>query len=359
METAMPRARKAPKASPGNPKPAAAIAFALGGLGGNNAHGAGVLQAALDRHVEPAIISCTSGQIYWTYLYLIARDQGGQSVDAAFRAFVAGIENFRSRDLDLMKLAAFGMPGIMRPAFPEIFIDAMENLRNSVDHLLTPSGHTFIAKEILGQIPLRVLAPDFAPGLFGDMAALFNRSPTGIVFNSFDPVEGEEVVHMNPAALRLMGRQPGTPSSHRARTRYADIKPDDVRDGLWLYQYGFADNTRLDGCYYRQIILSEVTCARRVYVARPVNYRWLGKLPTNWMECEDMKTKVGFNGSYEGERDKLMLINKLLGDGLLNANYHKVELQEIEIEVERGYFDYIFEDMDVFATARERAAAAF
>ena len=46
------------------------IGFALGGLAGNNAHGAGFLQAALDTRVTPEMISCTSGQLLWVWYYL-------------------------------------------------------------------------------------------------------------------------------------------------------------------------------------------------------------------------------------------------------------------------------------------------
>ncbi len=49
------------------------IAFALGGLAGHNAHGAGFLHAALTRGIDPDVISCTSGQIYWVYQYLFCR----------------------------------------------------------------------------------------------------------------------------------------------------------------------------------------------------------------------------------------------------------------------------------------------
>ena len=47
----------------------------LGGLAGNNAYGAGVLQAALDKPLKPDMISCTSGQIHWVHRYLKARTQ--------------------------------------------------------------------------------------------------------------------------------------------------------------------------------------------------------------------------------------------------------------------------------------------
>ena len=49
------------------------IAFALGGLGGFNAHGVGFLKAALDKGIEPQLISCSSGQIYWTWRYLMQK----------------------------------------------------------------------------------------------------------------------------------------------------------------------------------------------------------------------------------------------------------------------------------------------
>ena len=51
-----------------NSKPV--VAMALGGLGGFNAHDAGVLAAAHECGLEPDIITCTSGAIFWTHLFL-------------------------------------------------------------------------------------------------------------------------------------------------------------------------------------------------------------------------------------------------------------------------------------------------
>lgn len=56
------------------------VGFALGGLAGNNAHGAGFLAAVLRRKVEPVAISCTSGQIHWVYEYLRARQSGAPEI---------------------------------------------------------------------------------------------------------------------------------------------------------------------------------------------------------------------------------------------------------------------------------------
>ena len=51
------------------------IAFALGGLAGANAHGMGFLSAARKLGVEPDIVSCTSGMIYWYWRWLEGDDR--------------------------------------------------------------------------------------------------------------------------------------------------------------------------------------------------------------------------------------------------------------------------------------------
>ena len=115
----------------------------------------------------------------------------------------------------------------------------------------------------------------------------------------------------------------------------------------------------VDGAYFREIILNELTPVDRIYVARPINYKWLGPLPTNYADLEDFKTKLNFNGTYDGERHQIHLINKLFRDGALKraepdadtqipgdfsgrneagtAGYHPIDLIEVEIEIQRGY----------------------
>jgi hypothetical protein len=48
-------------------------AFALAGLGGFNAHGAGFLQAALDNRYKPDLVTVTSGQILVLANYLAGK----------------------------------------------------------------------------------------------------------------------------------------------------------------------------------------------------------------------------------------------------------------------------------------------
>ena len=223
----------------------------------------------------------------------------------------------------------------------------------------------FLTRELMSEWPVRVLIPQFSDKFFADISDVLNECDIGIAFNSHDPNEGMEIVHLNPKAKELLNKEPGDKSAYRSRTLYKEIKPEYVRNGLWLFQYGFEECSIIDGCYFRGVMLSEAAIAKNIFVARPINKKWIGKLPTNYIENEDLKTEVFFNGSYQGERDKIELINSLLPkegakpeEGVLKK-YHDVKLREIEMETQRGFFDYIFEDIGVFDRARELANVGF
>jgi hypothetical protein len=110
----------------------------------------------------------------------------------------------------------------------------------------------------------------------------------------------------------------------------------------------------------RRLLLSELTVANRIFCVRPINHLWQGDLPRNYPELEDLKTEIGFDGSYCGERYQIELINRLLGKNVADdSKYHKIELEEIEIKKPRGYFDYLFENEQVFTDAYEDAKQRF
>jgi hypothetical protein len=237
-------------------------------------------------------------------------------------------------------------------------------------------GDAFLVEFLANIAPNRVLKPDFSQEFFDNISATFNCSEIGIVFNSYQPAPGEctpgpvEYIHLNEAARKQLGRQYGTPASYRAHTTYAKITPDAVRSALWLYLYGFDEaDKRLDGAYYREMILSEL-CAPtidRIFAVRPLNAEWKGPLPSTFPAGKDLETEVSFNGAYIGERDKIDLMNKVgsemrdileqltktgvpvpsqLRDKL--DKYHQIDVIDVDIETQRGYFDYVFEDMDTF-----------
>ncbi|MDB6019620.1 MAG: hypothetical protein JWR19_4109 [Pedosphaera sp.] len=353
------------------------VAFALGGLAGNNAHGAGFLAAALKKRIHPAMVSCTSGQILWVYRYLLCRNSGKKcpSLKVQLQNDINRLEPFRNPDFDLSLLALYGKQGVYRPAGGEYMADAWRNVSASLGRALFDKNRPFVARRFLEMFPCRLLVPEFPDNFFNDISAEMNQTTDiGIIFNSYDPSSGREYVYLNERARRLLGAtsnrpdqyQHGKRSSYRDQTIYRDISPEAVRDGIWLYHYGFnGDKERfVDGAYFREIMLSELTHADTIYVVRPMHLPWTDPLPHNYPEMEDLKTKVGFNGSYAGERYQISLMNKLLKSGTLKARigkkpkYHHIELHPIEMKQSRGYFGYVFEDVSVFNDAFDQSMAA-
>ncbi len=348
------------------------VAFAMGGLAGNNAHGAGFLQAALDRGVDPLMISCTSGQILWVSRYLkVASGQAEMDLKGMLREDVRAVNPTGNVNVALANLAVFGKPGVFVPARVEYLCDLMENASDTWRHLWTSAPNLPLAQEWLELFPCRYLVPDFPPAFFQEIAEVFRSSAIGIAFNSYNPSTGEEHVYLNDRARELLharsrGRghkyDPGCRSDYRDRTTYQDIDAAAVRDGLWLYQYGFdsRENRFVDGAYFRGLILSELAVAGRIFCVRPINHRWQGDLPRNVPGLEDLKTEIGFDGSYCGERYQIQLVNKLLGAKAVDADrYHPIDLQEIEIRQPRGFFDYLFESEQVFDDAHLAALQRF
>jgi hypothetical protein len=392
------------------------IGFALGGLAGNNAHGAGFLQAALDTRVTPEMISCTSGQLLWVWHYLRLLDNdntvsGDGTLERRFQDELDKLsplalifdavptppwpstEEFVRRAADLSRdwpfardftwwwLTLFGKKDRYQPCFPSLWLDIVRNAQQSTNDLFQKLlkgklGDAFLVEFLANIAPNRVLKPDFRQEFFDNISDTFNSSEIGIVFNSYQPALGEctpgpvEYIHLNEAARKQLGREYGTPASYRAHTTYARITPDAVRSALWLYMYGFDDaDKRLDGAYYREMILSELCTPTidRIFAVRPLNAEWKGPLPSTFPAGKDLETEVSFNGAYIGERDKIDLMNKVgaemrdileqltktgvpvpaqLRDKL--DKYHQIDVIDVDIETQRGYFDYVFEDMDTF-----------
>ena len=93
------------------------VAFAMGGLAGNNAHGAGFLQAALDRGVEPLMISCTSGQILWVSRYLqVGSGQVKADLKEMLQQDIHEVNPTGNVNIALAGMALFGKPGVIAPA---------------------------------------------------------------------------------------------------------------------------------------------------------------------------------------------------------------------------------------------------
>ena len=277
------------------------VAFALGGLGGSNAHGAGFLAAARKRGIRPKFISCTTGAIPWVRRYLENADIAAE-IRAADRMF-----NWFPRAVNLLNWPSMLLSGVFRPAVSEYWMRWM-----------TPFS-PFLAKEWVARIaPAQSLVPTRPEEWFHEVAETFNRSDIGIMFNVFEPKSGIGYLHTNKAGLKLLDKKEG--EWDHGRVRYAPITAKAVKDALWLYLYGFESQELLDGAYHRQIILRELHPFDRIYAVRPQNQRWIGALPRTGFELRDLEIELWFNSSYAAECAGIELTNSLLTPGHKEPN---------------------------------------
>lgn len=131
-------------------------AFAIGGLGGNNAFGAGFIQAAL--RAEKIPLSCTSGQIYWAYQFLkglsAAQAERDQYLRTEMRRFIESTESYHQRDLDIINLAIEGKPGMMHVAMPEMLFDTCRNAVGAMQRVFAQGTKAFVTRELWSELPL-------------------------------------------------------------------------------------------------------------------------------------------------------------------------------------------------------------
>ncbi len=308
------------------------VAFALAGLGGFNAHGAGFLAAATRWRVKPELVTATSGQIL-----VLADWLGGKDLRANLVS--AGRDG---NPFTQLQTALFGYPGVFRPAYQEALarFAALPNFREG---LLAAIADRFLPAQ--QYVPAR---PDTD---FQSVADTFNGSATGVLFNSYEPKTGKGVLYGNQAARDLMPAEKAIPNAHAASIRH-----------MWLSLYGFHDipDGQMDGVYHRSCIVSELHVFDRIFVVRPLANGWHGKEPTNWFEVQDWQYEMWFSVGYKAEVDALKRINDLIDTGVItDAKFKKVELVEIEPETPAGYFNYFVERNEVYDKAFEASEKMF
>lgn len=342
----------------------AKIGLALGGLGGSNAHGVGVMQAMGVLGVRPQMLSCTSGMIEWAARWLQGKDLRAE-LEAAIRSARAFPPTMPVANW--LKIVTQGLPGVFRPALVEYWQRWMQPF--------DPNDQKAWADRIA---PAQIWVPLRSDAVFAEIADTFNRTDDiAIFFNSFDPDDGYEIVHANPAgwaylralwsARGLSGDgeigvrvEPERVGPHGPRVIYEPITTESVRDALWLNAYGFgpreAPRQRIDGAYVRQFILSELVDADVLFIARPQAYAWLGRAPQNYTEIQDFQTELWFNAAYGQQIHSIEMVNAWIREGKLKDNgYKQVRLEPIEIAVQRSYFDYFVEDISVYDHAYDTA----
>jgi hypothetical protein len=335
------------------------VAFALAGLGGFNAHGAGFLQAARDNHVVPDLITVTSGQILVAAAWL--RDE--PDLRTGLIDFNRESDPFAS-----IKIMLFGYPGVFRPAYAAAFTRFM------TFPAFTDSFADIVANRFL---PAQLYEPTRTDAFMDELVETFNEASiegkrVGIVFNAYDPSLGTGVLYGNDQARDLMETESNLPIKPTADAHYsgaggseATIRPitrEAVQAALWLSLYGFEGlpGGQMDGAYHRACILSELHNFSRVFVARPLANGWLGRTPRSYFDVQDWNTEMWFSVGYKAEADAMKRINQLVRKGYIkDKKFKEVELIEVEPETPAGYFNYFIERNAVYERARFRADQVF
>lgn len=337
-------------------------AFAMGGFGGNNFHGLGFLHAAQNRNIAPDMISCTSGQIDIVWKYLLAKSNrleqryGVKDLQALARIYLKEVE-IRPK-----------------PPFPEILRDVPGVINASIRHLtnlksFNDSKVGYFMDVTLNNLPARTLAPRIEQGTLEAIRDDFNNEKIAIAFNSYNPKAGRETVYLNPQAERLLQRPAPQESSFRKTdrhlTEYRPITTEGLLNALWLYEYGLAGRESVDGAYFRMVMLAEVSRARTIFVARPIQSKWTGDMPVTYGEKEDLKTEIFFNSSYLGERLRIELVNRHIEQGAFTKEfmeregYHTIKLYEVEPRTAQPFVTYFTENLAMFKEAYEDANKVF
>jgi hypothetical protein len=300
------------------------LAFALAGLGGFNAHGAGFLTAAREVGIWPDMVTATSGQIIVLAEWLRGTDLKSLLIDPSRPTGVLGT----------LMLGVTGDPGIFRPALAEYW-------RRWATWPATPAE--FAAKLLPAQefVPLR------SEAYLGEIADLLNGAPFGVVFNTYDPVRGMGALFGNRAALPMWADGDLRPITHEA-----------IGAALWLSLYGFdgLPGGLMDGAYHRPCLIAELHPFDRIYAVRPLAQGWRGKVPSSWFDVQDWQCEMWFSAGYAAEVADMQRINQLIDKGALtDPRYRKIELIEVATKHPAGYFNYFAERPEIFDAAYHQA----
>lgn len=313
--------------------------FALGGLGGGNAFGAGVLTALTDLEIYPDVITCTSGMIAWTALYLAGEDLPAELRKGEAMQSLAGVP-------EIMK------PAVMGSAMLKMSKNTLQaNMKNWMKPISSFDDFADAA------MPVRVLDPFVTPDQLEMYAAAMRESEVGVIFNAYEPTSGTEILFANDAAHKRV------PLKNMEGRRIEEITPQGVESALWLSQYGYtrqdgSPQMAIDGAYRRQFIIQEVMHATRLFVARPEHRKYLGRMPRNQLEQKVFETYMWFSAAYRSEMQMIRMANQWTRDGRLKGR-QITDIVEIENEIPMTYDSYFTETSESMERARASTKARF
>jgi hypothetical protein len=379
--------------------------FAFGGVAGFNAYNAGVLAALLDQeqhNVQPAVITCTSGGIWWVYQYLKAKEAKAKGEKFTSLRDQMETDTEALKGVSGVMLAFTGLPGVFRPATYEYF-SRWWQLPSAAAMNMLPSGPGMPSLSDILQLPAMTelfnrlwpaqgFIPTRSDDQFHDMKRLFTAPDAPpILFNAYDVETGFEVVYCNDKAYELL-RIPDKNGDREFRDQHTQERsskpfhPDvpqtqykriasikDFKQALWLFWYGMDGHNCIDGAYRRQIMLSELTMCDRIYVVKPQPCRMAHcDMPTNYFGIQDLQTEMWLNSSYDTQvaalsnhaarhayKRAMQAAGAKLPTPVPDEEPATITLVPISRVQPLGYFNYFIEHMSNFDKAYDHALGDF
>jgi len=352
------------------------ITFAMGGLGGFNAHGVGFLKAALNQDIRPDTISCTSGQIYWVWRYLLELNQQGADIEAELADEISHSNRFPQglEWLDSALMMFRGADGIFAPAATEYW----KNLLTPVNPLTQGFNAEQLGNQLLNRLmPAQLFRTKRSEDIFRKIGCrLAEEQEISLIFNAYDARNGHEVLYMNRRAQQQLNLKAGSyqDQSFHHHSLVQILDPDNhaacadaVENALWLYLYGFtredgSEQTIVDGAYHRQFIIRELAAiSDLIFTVRPLNYAWEARMPANQLEVFNFIIQMWFNSAYDGETARIAMINDLISKGHLSSSspYKPIDLESVEYPHPIHHNEFFVERADVYREALQSSTQRF
>ncbi len=321
------------------------FALALQGIGGMNSFSAGILAYLRKEKIVPSMVSVTSGAISTFFHYL---DEDEKKLENLFKH---GNEHYTksivSKEMQGMllfyKYVTKGMPGIFKN------VPMWKRLQNcSISDFSNP----FELINILS--PAQTMESQIKDEYFENIAERYCKSNIPIITNAYNYDTGKAVIFLNPAGQKRL-KDTRFKIGENDDFSVREISPEAIKGALQLVQFG-PYKGMLDGAYQYNPFLAPLKTMDKLFLVTVVPITKPLKPMENTFDVEDFKLKMLFLNSIFSEIHNIDLLNKLIENKIINhESMHKIDFNIIEPGLQKGFFDYFVEDVDLFEDGFRKA----
>ena len=321
------------------------FALALQGIGGMNSFSAGTLSYLKKQKITPTMISVSSGAIASLFHYL---DPDEAKLEELYKT---NNKNYKKSHISkemqglmlFMRAVTRGIPGKFKN------IPIWKRMQEcSISNLMDP----FSLLNIIA--PARTLESQHKNEFFENIAKRYNESDISIITNAYDYNTGKAIIFLNLAAEETL-KNTRFKIGETKEFSVQKISAESIRGALQLIQFG-PYKGMLDGAYQYNPFLAPLKTMDKLFLVTVVPITKPLKPMENTFDVEDFKLKMLFLNSIFSEIHNIDLLNKLIENKIINhESMHKIDFNIIEPGLQKGFFDYFVEDVDLFEDGFRKA----